>query len=240
MDKGVPASGLRGEITKNVKAVIFDIDGTLIDSFEAYYKAFNSGLKAYNLGPVSREFLGDCLGKVPGLREILRPVFPKEVEETTLDGCMGEIKRVFLQVEAEEVRPFSGVERLFLHLRERGVKIGIATGRMSSEEDEWKRFTRFGLDGCIGAIVTSREVKNRKPAPDVIAECARRLGVAGGECIAVGDREADVVAARAAGAWAVAVVTGQEDRECLEMSGADRVFDSVNDLVAFLETALNP
>ena len=221
---------------RDVKAVIFDIDGTLIDSFEAYYKVFNRGIANHRLGPVSREFLSDRLSKAFGLREILQDVFPIGTDDLTYETCKTEIRDLFLQAEAMEVKLFPGIEELFNNLKSRGVKIGIATGRMSSPEDEWRRFSRFGLDMFVSAIVTSREVTCRKPAADVIVECARRLGVCTGDCIAVGDTESDIVAARKAGAIAVAVATGQDAHDRLSRAEPEIVFDSANDLVAFLET----
>ena len=224
----------RGRI--RARAIIFDIDGTLIDTFEAYCNVFNRGIGAFGLAPVSREFLGSWLARAAGLKQILEAVFPAGVSDEVLTACMAEIKRVFLQVETEEVRPFKGVEGLFRHLKEKGIKIGIATGRTSTGEDEWRRFKRFGLDTFIEAIVTSRDVTARKPAPDVIVECARRLGVDAADCLAVGDTVADIDAARGAGAQVLAVTTGQEDPDRLKEAGPDLMFDDVVHLVAFLET----
>jgi len=220
---------------RNVKAVIFDIDGTLIDTFDAYCKVFNLGIAQYGLGPVSREFLSDRVGKALSLREILEGIFPKGTDDLTFEACKTAIRGFFLQAEATEVKPFPGITELFENLKRRGIKIGIATGRVSSNEDEWKRFGRFGLDRFISAIVTSREIEYRKPAGDVIIECARRLGVPPEHCIAVGDTEPDIAAAKNAGAIVVAVATGQGDRESLSKAGPEIVFDSVTDLIAYLE-----
>ncbi len=221
------------------RAVIFDIDGTLIDTFEVYHEVFNQGIARYNLGPVSRVFLSGHLSKSTGLREILQDIFPMDTDESTFDACREEIRGLFRRAEVTGVRPFPGIEELFNNLKERGMKIGIATGRMSSQEDEWERFSRFGLDRFVSAIVTSKEVPCRKPAADVIVECARRLGVPTGECIAVGDTESDIIAARRAGAMAVAVATGQDDRDRLLRAEPEIVFLSANDLIDFLETMGN-
>jgi HAD superfamily hydrolase (TIGR01549 family) len=217
------------------EAVIFDIDGTLIDTFDLYCTVFNRGIGGYGLGPVSREFLARRLSAAFGLREMLHDVFPAGTDEATFDACRADIRRLFLQAEAGEVKLFPGIEELFRHLKERGIKIGIATGRVSTSDDEWKRFRRFGLDTFVDAIVTSKEIACRKPAGDVIVECARRLGVPVEDCIAIGDTESDVVATRDAGAIAVAVTTGQDDHDRLWKAGPATVCASVNDLIALLE-----
>lgn len=220
----------------NIKAVIFDIDGTLVDSFEAYYRVLGLGISHNNLAPVSREFLRDCLARTSSLKEILKKVFPAGTDDAVLEECRAEIFRLFKQAEAEEVKPFPGTEELLRYLQGVGVKIGIATGRMSSPEAEWTRFRRFGLEVFIGAIVTSREVVSRKPAPDAILECARRLGVPADRCMVVGDTESDIIAAKRAGAIAIAVTTAQEDEAVLLKAKPDIVFAKSNDLVTFWKT----
>jgi phosphoglycolate phosphatase len=210
--------------------VIFDIDGTLIDSFSAYYSVFNKGINQYKLGPVSREFLTDCLKRGLSLAEIIRKISPSYLNESIIEKCKKEILELFLKVEGGEVSPFPGINELFRDLKDRGIKIGIATGRMSFPEDEWKRFKRFGLDRFIDTIVTSKEVERRKPAPDTIIECARRLNVPVGECLVVGDTESDIIAARKAGAIPVAVNTGQDNMDLLMKEKPEYIFRNLNDL----------
>ena len=220
---------------EGLRAVIFDIDGTLVDSSSVYLKVFNEGIAAYDIGPVSQGFLDNRLRKGKGLREILKGVFPPDTDDGTIDTCQDSIKRLFRQVEPEEVRSFPGVEELFRCLKGRGMKIGIATGRVSTPEDEWRRFTRLGLNGFIDAIVTSQEILSRKPAPDVLLECANRLHVPIGACLAVGDTESDVLAAKRAGAAAAYVRTGEEDANAIAKAGPpDIILENTYDLLAVL------
>lgn len=219
----------------DVKAVIFDIDGTLVDSFDAYYEVFNQGIAGFGVGPISRDVLRDCLAKGLNLRAILQNVFPSPMDDAGYEACRGRILQLFKEVEQERVRPFEGAEALFRYLEGKGVKIGIATGRTSSPEDEWLRFRRLGLDRYIGAIVTSREVEHRKPASDVIIECSRRLNVPLEQCVVVGDTESDIVAAKRAGAIAVAVTTGQEDEDVLLRAEPEVILKNLGNLAAYLE-----
>jgi HAD superfamily hydrolase (TIGR01549 family) len=220
---------------EGLRAVIFDIDGTLVDSFSVYRKVFDRGIADHNLGPVPEGFLNNCLRKGKGLREILEGVFPPGTDDTIIDACKDRIKRLFRQVESEEINAFPGVEELFEHLKSRGVKIGIATGRVSTPEDEWRRFTRLGLNGFVDAIVTSHDIFSRKPAPDVLLACAMRLDVPIGACLAVGDTESDILAAKRAGAVAVYVRTGEEDADAIAKAGPDIILESTYDLLALLK-----
>ncbi len=220
---------------EGLRAVIFDIDGTLVDSFSVYRKVFNEGIRDQNIGPVPEGLLDNCLRKGKGLREILEGVFPPGTDESAIDACKERIKRLFRQAEPEEIKPFPGVEELFGHLESRGVKIGIATGRVSTPEDEWRRFTRLGLSRFVDAIVTSHDIVSRKPAPDVLLACARRLDVPIGACLAVGDTESDILAAKRAGAIAAYVRTGEEDADAIAKAGPDIILESTYDLLALLK-----
>jgi HAD superfamily hydrolase (TIGR01662 family) len=160
---------------------------------------------------------------------------PSHLEESIIEKCKEKILEIFLRVEEDGVNPFPGINELFRDLKERGMKIGVATGRMSLPEDEWKRFKRFGLDGFIDTIVTSKEVEKRKPEPDAIIECAKRLNVPVEECLVVGDTEADIIAAKKAGAIPVAVTTGQDSIDLLMKEKPKSIFGNLNDLIIFLE-----
>jgi len=223
---------------KDIRAIIFDIDGTLVDTFEVYQKVFNMGIAQYGVAPATQEVLRDNLAKGLNLRQILQNVFPWPIDDETYARCRTDILNRFKEAEVGEVKPFSGTEELFDHLQHKGIKIGIATGRTSSCEDEWVRFTRLGLDKYISAIVTSKEIQNRKPAPDVIIECARRLDVPTATCIAIGDTVSDILAAKRAGSLAAAVTTGHEDEDILLKECPDFLFHSVGDLAFYLEQNL--
>ncbi len=177
---------------RNIEGVIFDIDGTLVDSFPVYCSAFNRGIQKYNLEPVSQRYLIDAMKRSANLLEVFRKVFPPGTEEALIEKCRKEILELFMKAEVDEVKLFPGVRELFKNLRDKGIRIGVATGRTSPPEKEWERFKRYGLDGFIDSIVTSREVEKRKPAPDAILECANRLKIPIENCLVVGDTEADI------------------------------------------------
>lgn len=222
-------------LQRDIQAVLFDIDGTLVDTFSAYHTVFSKGVVGYAVDPIPRADLRRYLAEGLSLRAILEKIFPPSTDEATFEACREEILRLFKELEVHEVKAFPGARELLDALRDKGMKIGIATGRMSSVEDEWIRFKRLGFDGFIGAIVTSREVARRKPAPDVIVECARRLDVPAEQCIVIGDTINDIVAAKDAGAVAVVVSTGHEDEDRLMEAGADLVLRKLDELIAHLK-----
>jgi HAD superfamily hydrolase (TIGR01662 family) len=222
---------------KDIRAVIFDIDGTLVDTFEVYQKVFNQGIEPYGATPVAQEVLREYLAKGLSLRQILQNAIPS-IDDDIYARCRADIMNRFREAEIDDVKPFPGAVELFGHLQQKGIKIGIATGRMSSNEDEWTRFKRMGLDGYISAIVTSKEMQYRKPAPDVIIECAKRLKISPENCIVIGDTVADIHAAKSAGSLSAAVTTGHEGEDNLLKERPDIIFNSLSDLFVYLEENL--
>jgi phosphoglycolate phosphatase len=101
---------------------------------------------------------------------------------------------------------------------------------MSKPEKEWDRFKRFGLEGFIDSIVTSREVASRKPAPDAIVECARRMNVPIQKCLVVGDTEDDVIATRKAGGIPVAILAGEDHLDISESEQPELIFKNLVEL----------
>ena len=224
---------------RQVTGIIFDIDGTLVDSFSTLVAVFNQGTGKFNLEPVTFEFLVERFKKNLSLGEILREIAAHPVDESAVESCKKEILQLFLEVEADQVKPFPGVLELFQKLKDRGLKIGIATGRTSPPENEWDRFKRFGLDHFIDALVTSREVEKRKPAPDAILLCALRLSLPAEECLVVGDTEFDVLAAKEAGALAAAVCKGIDDVERLRGSTPELLFKDIQEFCHFVDRQLH-
>jgi HAD superfamily hydrolase (TIGR01509 family) len=218
-----------------VAGVIFDIDGTLVDSFATLVSVLNIILKKYQLDPVSEEFLASCFRRNMNLGETLHENYSSSFEEPFIETLRSDILDLFLKVEVEEVKPFPGVDRLFEKLKTHQLKIGIATGRMSPPENEWARFRRYGLEKYLNALVTSREVEQRKPSPDAIIECARRLEIPLGQSLVVGDTASDIIAARRAGAIAVAVSTGQDSLESLKSQHPELLFENLEAFSLFLD-----
>jgi HAD superfamily hydrolase (TIGR01509 family) len=219
-----------------ITGVIFDIDGTLVDSFSTLYTVFNQGLRDFGLKPVPIEFLIRSFKKHLTLGETLREVSSPPLPESVMERCREKILELYRSAETESVRPFPGTLELFKSLKEWGGKIGIATGRTSKPEMEWARFRRYGLDGYIDALVTSAEVGSRKPAPDAILTCAERLNVPIAHCVVVGDTEFDIVAAKRAGAIAVVIATGQESADLLSQANPDLIFENLAVFASYLNT----
>jgi HAD superfamily hydrolase (TIGR01509 family) len=217
-----------------IKGVIFDLDGTLIDTLETYTRAFNQGIAGFNLAPISKETLATFLNRALPLEKILLELFPIPFEEKEVRlVCLGEIQKAYTALEKENVLLKPGVKEILPKLREMGLKIGIVTARMTSGEIKWRELRRLGINHFIDAMVTGAEAE-RKPATGSLMECIRQLGLFPAECVSVGDSRADIITGKAAGVITIALPTGVATREDLCQENPEAIIDNLTELTRYI------
>jgi HAD superfamily hydrolase (TIGR01509 family) len=212
-----------------IKAVIFDVDGTLAETEEVHRQAFNRAFAEASLGWDWDQDLYRQLLKVAGGKERIAhflemsgapPMAPERIAElhkakTAVYTRMAERGEILL-------RP--GIAEFLDALRERGVKLAIAT-TTSLPNIEALLAAALGADWRerFAAVAAGDMVANKKPAPDVYDLALRLLGLPAGECVAVEDSRNGVLAAKAAGLRVIAVRSAYCAQD--DLGGADVVLD---------------
>jgi HAD superfamily hydrolase (TIGR01509 family) len=212
-------------------ALIFDLDGTLVDTVYAHVFAWQRAF-AEEGHPIDGWRIHRRVGMSGGLfaraaaREIGREFSADEVE--ALQRRHGEIFRDLLP----ERRPLPGAVELLADLRAAGVIHGIATSGRRPEIDASLEALGVGDD----LIVVERgDVQRAKPEPDLFLTCAERLGVAPAQCYVVGDAVWDLLAARRAGMLSVGLLSGGYGEAELTSAGAYRVYRDAEELRGSLD-----
>ena len=215
------------------RAVLFDLDGTLVDTVEVRITAWEEALAKADL-PTGRDRLAPLIG-LDGKR-LAREVAAlagapiDEARAEVIDRQSGEIYARLNHTP----RPLPGVRDLIEVLDARGIAWAIAT---SSRKEQ--------VEGSVAAlglrdqpmIVDASHVKHAKPEPDLLLLAARQLGVEPGACWYVGDSTWDMVSAVAAGMIAVGVTAGSAvDANVLAGAGAAGVVETLDELAANLES----
>jgi HAD superfamily hydrolase (TIGR01509 family) len=136
-------------------------------------------------------------------------------------------------LEPEKVILKSGVKRTLRALKEKGIKIGIVTGRMSKGDGKWLELRRLNIHQYIDAMVTAAEAPS-KPAPDGLISCVKALGLSTEECVYVGDSRLDMRAGKKAGLLTAGIVTGVAGKESLIKEGPDFILGEVSELLNYL------
>ncbi len=214
------------------KAVLFDLDGTLIDSAPDLAGACNDLRVARGLAPMPFAVLRPVVGT--GARGMIGAGFGL----TPDDPGFAALREAFLLRYRERMtlltRPFDAVPATIDHLQAAGIPWGIVTNKVASLAEPLIAWLRFAHGA--GAIVCGDTTAHSKPHPAPLLEAARRLGVAPASCVYVGDDHRDVVAGKAAGMATIAAAWGYLGHgETIESWGADAILAGPGELAAWLE-----
>ncbi|PSJ27951.1 hydrolase [Streptosporangium nondiastaticum] len=198
-------------------AVIFDLDGTLVDSEPNYYEAGRRVLEQYGVPGFSWEEHTRFIGI--GTRETLEALRREYGIEAPVDELLAAKNRAYLELARAHTEAFPEMRRFVDLLHGAGVPLAVASG--SSRAAIEAVLARTGLGGVLTTLVSAEEVEHGKPEPDVFLEAARRLGAAPGDCVVVEDAPPGAEAARRAGMGCVAVpyVPGTADDPAFASAG---------------------
>jgi HAD superfamily hydrolase (TIGR01509 family) len=213
----------------HVKGIILDLDGTLVDSRQAYLEAARTAFSA----------VGQQTVNIKTAIEI-----PKRFEQgIPLDDLLPEIdvnkfRRIYLksfyQAVAVMAKPLPDTANSLKKLSEKA-KLALTTKRKVPNRVVIQQLKEFGLERYFQTVVTACDKFSPKPSPDALIECSRKLGLKTSECAVVGDSIVDIEAGRRAGAKTVAVVSGIFSRDELKKEKPDLILTSVRELPDFLE-----
>lgn len=221
------------EKLSRIRAVIFDLDGTLIDSLSSYLYSMNTVIKKFGLEPITRERLRFYLNMSKPLQEILQDLSPLFLNPEMNRRVAEEILDVYLEVQKESVSLLPGVREVLEFLKRRGVKVGIVTGRTIEGEKKYLELERLGIRELIDCFVTARETE-RKPSSSGILKCLEELKANPEEAIFVGDSVSDMEAGKKARLFTVGVLTGVGSREDLLLGNPDCLIEDLRELLDLL------
>ena len=214
-----------------MRALIFDLDGTLVDTVYAHVFAWQRAFDEVGL-PIDGWRIHRRVGMSGGLfaraaaREVGRPLSDEEAK--AIQRRHGELFRELLPAR----RPLPGAVDLLRELREEQIPHGIATSGRRPEIDA--SLEALGA-GAETVVVERGDVSRAKPEPDLFLTCAERLGVAVVDCYVVGDAVWDLLAARRAGMLSVGLLSGGYGEDELTRAGAFRVYRDPAELRASLD-----
>lgn len=213
----------------NWKAVLFDLDGTLIDSEWFYYKAWRKALKHYGFVLDSDMWLNELAGKTDGQAlEHLRVKYDFEVDKDAFYNLTRTL--IASQHEVETVSLMPGATDLVNFLHQRKVTMAVVTS--SKREVATYHLERNGLRHFFAELVSRTEVQHPKPNPEPYLRCVAQLGLEREDCLALEDSVTGASAAKAAGVNCFGIQTHLAIRQSLP---TERSFDNLHEVREFLE-----
>ena len=213
-----------------LKAVIFDVDGTLVDSNTLHARAWQEAFRRFGKN-VSFDAVYQQIGK--GGDQLM----PEFLSQDDLERLGEDLEKyrgdLFKEKYMDQVEPFPRVRELFERLKDSGLLIALAS---SAKENEVERHMEtLGITKLVD-FATSKDVSdNSKPAPDIFNAALKGLEVAVADALIVGDSPWDVISARKAKIDIICLLSGGFPEEQLRTAGASEIYKDVSDLLDNLE-----
>ncbi len=203
------------------QAIIFDIDGTLVDSNDYHVWAWQHAFRerGYEITPAD---IHDQIGKGG---DLLVPALIPDASEDEAKALSTRHGEIFAERYLSRVQPFPHAADLLRHVAAQGQKVALASSASKDELDHYVDL--LGVGDIVSAATSKDDADTTKPAPDIFAAALKRLGVAPGAARIVGDTPYDVVAAARAGTTTVAVRSGGFSDRSLHRAGAGAIYDDV-------------
>ena len=205
------------------KAVLFDLDGTLLDTLADLKNAVNYILNKYGYPEKSLEETKANLGS--GAAELIRRSLPNGVDSDRFAICLEEYKAYYNAHSQIETAPYTGVLDVIRNLKSRGVKVAVVSNKPDLAVG---LLCRDYFDGLIDFSVGDRSDINRKPDAAPVKLAMEKLGCE--KAVFVGDSEIDVKTAQNAKLPCVSVTWGFRDKQCLKEQGAEYFADTMEEL----------
>ncbi|TRZ36984.1 pyrophosphatase PpaX [Niallia circulans] len=209
-----------------INTLLFDLDGTLIDTNELIISSFLHTLEFYYPGKYQREDVIPFMG--PTLMETFGGIDVHKAEE-----MVAKYRAFNIANHDNIVTIFEGVYDTIKALKENGYKIGIVTTKLSDVVNMGLRLTK--LDEFFDVIVALDHVKNAKPDPEPVLMALEKLGSSPEEAIMVGDNSHDILAGKNAGTKTAGVAWTLKGRDFLASLEPDYLLNNMSDLLAILD-----
>jgi HAD superfamily hydrolase (TIGR01509 family) len=220
-----------------LNAIIFDVDGTLIDSNAAHVEAWDQALKQHDY-EVSADRIAVEIGK--GGDKLVPSILGEQIDRRDGDSLRKAHTTEFTKIaESTALHAFAGVEPLLMDIRKRGLKLALATSSKKKELQITQRSARVDWTKYFDVIATGDDASESKPAPGILEVAIRKLKLSPAQCVMVGDTPYDADTARDAGTICFGVTCGgMNDEKTLRAAGMRKVYRDAIDIHTHLDDAI--
>lgn len=203
-----------------IKNIIFDLDGTLLNTLEDLYDSVNYSLSQHNLPERKmtevRKFLGN------GVNKLIEQSVPQGTDCSIINSVLSTFREYYLLHSKDKTKPYAGIIQALEQLKATGIKMAIVSNKPNDAVAELHRkFFSDTVDYAKGETAGTR----RKPFPDMVEECLQALNADINESIYVGDSEVDHLTAQNTGIKCCLVTWGFRDKDMLEQLTPDYIID---------------
>ena len=211
------------------KAVLFDMDGTVLDTLDDLTDAVNYSLERFGLPRVSREHARANLGN--GAAYLVRHCLPQGTDQGRTEELIAFYRAYYDAHCRVRTGPYAGILPLMARLKAAGIRQAIISNKPDPAVQE---LAAHFFPGLLETAVGESPAVRRKPNPDAVLRAVEQMGLEKADCVYVGDTEVDLQTAKNAGLDCIAVTWGFRDEEQLLAAGAEKLAHSAAELEALL------
>lgn len=212
-------------------AVIFDLDGTLLNTLGDLRAATNHALEVRGLPPHSMEEIRQFIGN--GIRLLIRRAMPEGTPEAEIDAALDDFKAYYAAHIHDRTVPYDGIPQLLTALRKRGIKVAVLSNKIDSASQQ---LIEYFFPGKTDVVFGEHVGVPRKPDPTSCRMVMQQLGVQPEQVLYVGDSGTDMQTAKNAGLYAVGVTWGFRSKEVLLKYGADVLVHRPEQILQILDS----
>ena len=214
---------------KNYDTVIFDLDGTLLNTLEDLADSVNYALALHALPCRTLAEIRCFVGN--GVAKLIARAVPDGTDSTLEARCLADFQAHYLEHMQDKTAPYPGVLELLDTLRENGVKLAVASNKF---EDAVKALCSVYFGDRFDVAVGASDRAAKKPAPDMVFNAIKALNADSARTVYVGDSDVDADTAHNAGLPFLAVTWGFRDEDCLRGHGATVFAGNTEELLKLL------
>lgn len=209
-----------------IKAVLFDLDGTLLDTLEdltdsVNYVLWKHGMPERTISEI-RSFIGN------GVPTLIARSVPKNTDTETVRICVSEMMEYYKDHAEIKTKPYDGIMDLLEELKKRNIATAVVTNKA---EEAAKILCKAKFRDVFNIIIGDNGKDRLKPAPDNVFRALKELKLEKNEVLYVGDSDVDMITAENASLESVGVTWGFRDEEVLRNSGAKHIINTPDELL---------
>lgn len=207
-----------------IDTVIFDLDGTLLDTLEDLADSVNCTLEMFGFEQRSVSEIRNFVGN--GISRLVELSIPDGKNNSSFEQVLKTLRRVYAENCCKKTKPFKGIMEFLALLKSKKYKIAVVSNK---PDDQVKRLNELFFSDLISVAIGERPNVKRKPAPDTLEEALKELGSKKENAVYIGDSEVDIEAALNAGIFCISVDWGFRDKEWLFSHGAKVIISKPSD-----------
>ncbi len=209
--------------------IIFDLDGTLLNTLDDLADSVNYVMKKYHLPLHSTDKVRQMVGN--GIAVLIERAIPDGRSNSLFDTCLAEFQEYYKAHMQEKTAPFAGITELLTTLREQGYQLAVVSNKFDAAV---KALCLDYFGDLIEVAIGETATVAKKPAPDTVLSAMRQLNVSPEDCIYVGDSDVDIETAKNSGIPCISVTWGFRDEAFLLAHGASCIVNEPEQILKYV------